>query len=172
MFFGGDSYVIKYEYKNRWGGHGYIIYYWQGKHSTLDERAAAAMHAVRLDNELDGGAIQVRAVQGHEPRHFLKIFKGRMIIFEGGKGSGFKNIHDHDTYDADGTRLFRVRGTCADDTRAVQMPEKATSLASSDVFVLETRGYTYIWLGRVRWEGRCVGDGLGLICLILGCIGN
>lgn len=29
MFFGGDSYVIKYEYKNKRGGHGFVIYYWQ-----------------------------------------------------------------------------------------------------------------------------------------------
>ena len=40
--------------------------------------------------------------------------KGRIlakkIFFSGGKASGFKNITDHDTYDVDGTRLFRVRG--------------------------------------------------------------
>lgn len=29
MFFGGDSYVIKYHYQNRRGGQGTIIYYWQ-----------------------------------------------------------------------------------------------------------------------------------------------
>lgn len=29
MFFGGDSYVIKYHYVNKRGGQGYIIYYWQ-----------------------------------------------------------------------------------------------------------------------------------------------
>lgn len=31
-----------------------------------------------------------------------------MVVFLGGKASGFKNVHDHDTYDVDGTRLFRV----------------------------------------------------------------
>lgn len=29
MFFGGDSYVLKYHYQNKRGGQGYIIYYWQ-----------------------------------------------------------------------------------------------------------------------------------------------
>lgn len=29
MFFGGDSYVIKYNYVNKRGGQGYVIYYWQ-----------------------------------------------------------------------------------------------------------------------------------------------
>lgn len=148
FFFSGDSYVIKYEYRNKRGGHGFIIYYWQGLHSTTDEKAAAAIHAVRLDNELDGKAIQVRVVEGFEPRHLLKIFKGKIIVFSGGKGSGFKNLRDHDTYDADGTRLFRIRGTCEEDVRAVQMPEVAASLASDDAFVLETPAMTFIWYGK------------------------
>lgn len=60
FFFSGDSYVIKYEYRNKRGGHGYVIYYWQGLQSTTDEKAAAAIHAVRMDNELNGKAVQVR----------------------------------------------------------------------------------------------------------------
>lgn len=35
MFFGGDSYVIKYHYANKRGGQGYVIYYWQVKFRTL-----------------------------------------------------------------------------------------------------------------------------------------
>ena len=148
FFFSGDSYVIKYEYKNKRGGHGFVIYYWQGLHSSIDEKAAAAIHAVRMDQELHGKAIQVRVVEGFEPRHLLKIFKGKIIVFSGGKASGFKNFRDHDTYDADGTRLFRIRGTCAEDVRAVQLPEKASSLASDDAFVLESPLTDYIWYGR------------------------
>lgn len=146
-FFGGDSYVIRYDYQNKRGGSGTIIYFWQGKQSTNDEKAASALHAIRLDNEI-GGATQVRVVQGNEPRHFLKIFKGRMITFMGGKASGFKNVHDMDTYDVDGTRLFSIRGTCAEDVRAVQVEEVAASLASDDVFILETPAMTYIWEGK------------------------
>ncbi|KAK7862831.1 hypothetical protein R5R35_000849 [Gryllus longicercus] len=147
FFFGGDSYVIKYTYEKN-GRTGYIIYFWQGRDSTTDERAAAAIHAVRLDNELNGKAIQVRVTQGHEPRHFLRIFRGKMIIFLGGKASGFRNLRDHDTYDVDGTRLFQVRGTCDDDVRAIQVPEVASSLRSDDVFVLETPTDTYLWIGK------------------------
>jgi len=66
----------------------------------------------------------------------------------GGHASGFKNIHDHDTYDVDGTRMFQVRGTCKTDVRAVQVPEVAKSLNSDDVFVLETPKATYLWLGK------------------------
>jgi len=59
FFFSGDSYVIKYEYRNKRGGHGFVIYYWQGLQSSIDEKAASAIHAVRLDNELNGKAVQV-----------------------------------------------------------------------------------------------------------------
>ncbi|XP_071439636.1 gelsolin, cytoplasmic [Hetaerina americana] len=147
FFFGGDSYVIKYTYQKD-GRRGYVLYFWLGKDSTQDERAAAALHTVQLDNELSGKAVQVRVTQGNEPRHFLRIFKGKLIIFMGGHASGFRNVHDHDTYDVDGTRLFRVRGTCPDDTRAVQVPEVAASLNSDDAFILETPINTYIWQGQ------------------------
>jgi gelsolin len=57
----------------------------QGGESSQDERAVAAMNAVRLDNELGGKAVQVRVIQGREPRHFIKMFGGRMVVFSGGK---------------------------------------------------------------------------------------
>lgn len=80
----------------------------QGNDSTQDEKAASALQAMKLDNEVSGKAVQVRVTQGHEPRHFIKMFKGRMIIFTGGHASGFRNIRDYDSYDVDGTRLFHV----------------------------------------------------------------
>ncbi|XP_059094950.1 gelsolin, cytoplasmic-like isoform X1 [Tigriopus californicus] len=147
MFFGGDSYVIKYSYEKD-GRNGYIIYFWQGAQSSQDEKAASAICAVQLDDQLSGKATQVRVTQGREPRHFIKMFGGKMVVFSGGKASGFKNVHDHDTYDTDGTRLFRVRGTCAEDVRAVQVEEKAASLNSDDTFILETPSKTFIWKGQ------------------------
>ncbi|XP_054272999.1 gelsolin, cytoplasmic isoform X2 [Macrosteles quadrilineatus] len=146
-FFGGDSYVIKYKYHDG-PQEKYIIYFWQGKDSTQDERAASAIHASRLDSELGGRALQVRVTQGQEPTHFLRLFKGNMIVFLGGKASGFRNLRDHDTYDVDGTRLFQVRGSCKDDLHAVQVPERVTSLASNQAYVLETPGTTYLWIGK------------------------
>lgn len=89
-------------------------------------------------------------VQGHEPAHFLRVFKGRMIVFLGGHASGFKNVREHDTYDPKKQKLFQVRGTCEDDTRAVEVEAVAASLDSDDVFVLDGPGVTYMWIGKVR----------------------
>ncbi len=63
-------------------------------------------------------------VQGREPRHFIKLFGGRMVVFSGGKASGFRNVRDRDCYDEDGTRMFRVRGASAEDARATQVKKK------------------------------------------------
>jgi gelsolin len=152
MFFGGDSYVLKYSYENKEGRPAYIVYFWQGQQSSQDEKAASAINAVKVDGELSGKAIQVRVVQGCEPRHFIKMFGGKMVVFMGGKASGFNNVHDHDTYDQDGTRMFRVRGTSSEDVRATQVPEVAASLNSEDVFILETPSKTWIWVGQAATE--------------------
>jgi len=150
MFFAGDSYVLKYSYESKEGRPGYVVYFWQGSQSSQDEKAASAIVAVQMDDELGGKAVQVRVVQGREPRHFIKLFGGKMVVFSGGKASGFKNVDDRDCYDEDGTRLFRVRGTRAEDVRAVQVEEVAASLNAEDVFVLETKGDVWLWTGRVK----------------------
>ncbi|GFX69527.1 gelsolin, cytoplasmic [Trichonephila clavipes] len=146
IFFGGDSYIIKYTYRTN--GEKYILYFWQGQTSSLDERAASAILTVKMDRELGGKAIQIRVVHGQEPEHFLRIFQGHMVILMGGHASGFKNIHDHDSYDADGTRLFQVRGTNELNTRAEQVSETSDSLNSNDVFILETPSATFLWIGK------------------------
>jgi hypothetical protein len=57
-------------------------------------------------------------------------------------------VGDKDKYDTDGTRLFQVRGTTALNTRAIQVPERAASLNSGDVFILETPAKVWLWSGK------------------------
>ena len=59
--------------------------YLKGNESSQDEKAASAINAIKLDDDVGGKAIQVRVVQGQEPRHFIKMFGGKMIVFSGGK---------------------------------------------------------------------------------------
>lgn len=152
QFYGGDSYIVLYTYLVN-GKENYIIYFWLGQESSQDERAAAAMHTVALDDKYGGAPVQVRVVQYKEPEHFLQIFRGKMVIHAGGRASGFKNRFESDTYDVDGTRLFQVKGTSTLNTRAVQVEEVAASLNTNDCFVLETPVETYIWYGK-----GCSGD--------------
>ena len=52
------------------------------------------MKTVEIDDRLAGAAVQVRVVQGQEPAHFLAIFQGQLIIYQGGLSSSFdgKNL--------------------------------------------------------------------------------
>lgn len=119
IFFGGDSYVIKYSYKNKKGQQSYLIYYWLGQESSKEEKEGAANFAKKLNEEVGGKAIQVRIAHGYETRHFLKIFRGKVIIFSGGHVAGFKHVSDH----TQGNKLFRIRGTSSEDVRADQLKE-------------------------------------------------
>jgi len=146
--YGGDSYVILYTYlvNNK---QNFIIYFWLGKKSTLDERGVAAKKAVELDDSLNGAAKQVRVVHGSEPNHFMAMFGGKLIIFEGGK-AGWGQSQDEGPGD---TYLLHVRGTNQYNTKAEQVPLRAESLNSNDVFCLFSKSGVFVWAGK-----GCTGD--------------
>lgn len=54
----------------------------QGRHASQDELTASAYQAVEVDRQFDGAPVQVRVTMGKEPRHFMAIFKGKLVIFE------------------------------------------------------------------------------------------
>jgi hypothetical protein len=148
QFYSGDSYIVLYTYRPEGKSRdAYIIYFWQGRKSTADEKGASALFATKMDDDLGGSPVQVRVVQGKEPSHFCSLFKGKMVIHDGGKASGFKNSKQEDESDDDGVSLFHVRGTNEHNTRAVQVAEVTASLNSGDCFVLLTPGTIYSWNG-------------------------
>jgi len=149
QFYAGDSFLILYTYQ-RWGKESYIIYFWQGRDSSTDEKAASALWAVNFDDERGGSATQVRVVQNKEPNHFLTLFKGKMIIHEGGAASAFKNRKDQssESEDQGDNRLYHIKGTDALNTRAVQVPLAASSLNSGDCFALVTPSTLFVWRGQ------------------------
>ncbi|CAN9506309.1 unnamed protein product [Ophioblennius macclurei] len=146
QFYGGDCYLVLYTYQQS-GRPQHILYMWQGLRATKDEITACAYQAVNLDNQYNGAPVQVRVVMGKEPQHFLAIFKSKMIIFEGGTGrSGAVNPEPS-------SRLFQVRGTNEFNTKAFEVPGRASSLNSNDVFILKTERLCYLWYGK-----GCSGD--------------
>eukprot|EP00092_Neocalanus_flemingeri_P096299 GFUD01122576.1.p1 GENE.GFUD01122576.1~~GFUD01122576.1.p1 ORF type:complete len:253 (-),score=83.88 GFUD01122576.1:197-901(-) len=90
-----------------------------------------------------------------------------MVVFSGGKASGFNNVHDRDEYDEDGVRLFLVKTASGEsDARVTQVEEKASSLNSDDVFLLETPNHAMIWVGKdsVAEEYEQAERLAGLVC--------
>ncbi|OCT63426.1 villin-1 [Xenopus laevis] len=145
-FYGGDCYLILYKYLVNNKYH-YMLYMWQGHHASQDEITASAYQAVILDQEYGGQPVQVRVPMGKEPAHLMAIFKGKMVVYEGGTSRA-----DSSEIPAD-IRLFQVHGANEFSTKAFEVPVRASSLNSNDVFVLKTKGTCYLWCGK-----GCSGD--------------
>lgn len=148
QFYSGDSYILQYKYKQGTRD-AVIIYFWQGRKSSQDEKGTSALLTKQLSDELkmSPGPSQVRVVQNAEPAHFIALFKGNMVIHEGGRAGAFKNRAEADSFHSSQAALYHVRGTNQHNTRAVQVAEQASSLNSGDCFVLVTSSTAFAWLG-------------------------
>nr|XP_061836872.1 gelsolin-like isoform X2 [Nerophis lumbriciformis] len=141
QFFGGDSYIILYNYHHG-GRRGHIIYMWQGTDSSQDEIGTCAILSAQLDEELGGGPVQVRVVQGKEPAHLMSLFGDTpMVVYKGGTS------RDGGQSAPAETRLFQVRSNSAGHTRAVEVDAVAANLNSNDAFILVTPGASFLWVG-------------------------
>jgi len=126
--------------------------------STTDERGAAAIIAKKFDDDYEGKPVQVRVVQGKEPEHFFRIFKGKMLIQRGGVDSGFNRrskLSDASSFNEGWksmVQLYQVRGTNGFNTRAVEVLSRAASLNSNDVFILKSEDQCF------KWEGSGASD--------------
>ncbi|XP_063843291.1 advillin-like isoform X1 [Scylla paramamosain] len=145
-FFAGDCYIVLYAYIEGSKEH-YILYYWIGSHASQDEAGTAAAKAVELDDRLEGRAVQVRVVQGKEPPHFMAVFGGKMVIFEGGYASSFDGAGTRDQ-GRKSSYMLQVRGTTNHNTKAVEVDMRAGCLNSNDCFVVATPQLTYVWCGK------------------------
>ncbi|XP_054827114.1 villin-1 isoform X1 [Eublepharis macularius] len=145
-FYSGDCYLILYKYQVYNKIH-YIIYIWQGRHASQDEITASAYQAVILDQQYNNEPVQVRVTMGKEPVHLMAIFKGRMVVYAGGTSRA------GNTDPVPSTRLFQVHGTNEYNTKAFEVPPRATSLNSNDVFILKSQTCCYLWYGK-----GCSGD--------------
>ncbi|KAG7272768.1 hypothetical protein CRUP_015410 [Coryphaenoides rupestris] len=142
QFYGGDSYIILYNYRHA-GRQGHIIYMWQGMDSSQDEIGASAILGAQLDDELGGGPVQVRVVQGKEPAHMMSLFGGKpMVIYRGGTS------RDGGQSAPAETRLFQVRSNAAGHTRAVELEAASSNLNSNDAFIVAAPGGCFLWSGQ------------------------
>lgn len=141
FFYGGDCYLVLYTYDVN-GKPCYILYIWQGRHASQDELAASAYQAVEVDQQFGGAPVQVRVSMGKEPRHFMAIFKGKLVIYEGGT-SRKGNVEPDPP-----VRLFQIHGNDKSNTKAVEVSASASSLNSNDVFLLWTQAEHYLWYGK------------------------
>ncbi|XP_007451478.1 PREDICTED: villin-1 [Lipotes vexillifer] len=145
-FYGGDCYLLLYTYLIGEKKH-YLLYIWQGSQASQDEITASAYQAVILDQQYNNEPVQILVPMGKESPHLMSIFKGRMVVYQGGTSRA------NSVEPVPSTRLFQVRGTSTNNTKAFEVPARAASLNSNDVFILKTQSCCYLWCGK-----GCSGD--------------
>uniref|UniRef100_A0A8C9PG75 HP domain-containing protein n=1 Tax=Spermophilus dauricus TaxID=99837 RepID=A0A8C9PG75_SPEDA len=141
-----NCYLVLYTYQ-KLGRIQYILYLWQGHQATAEETKALHSNAEELDHLYQGALVQEHVTMGSEPPHFLAIFQGQLVIFQGSTG------HHGKGQPASVPRLFHVQGTDGYNTRTMEVSARASSLNSSEVFLLVTAGVCYLWFGK-----GCNGD--------------
>lgn len=160
QFYGGDSYLILYNYQHC-GKMGQIIYMWQGIDSSQHEKGALSLLAIEMDEKLGGKPVQVRVVQGKEPAQLINLFGGMpMVVHKGGTSR-----EGGQTKPAE-IRLFQLRANAAGGTRAVEVEATASELNSNDVFVLVTPATAFLWVGQGSKQAEK--RGAQQLCDILG----
>jgi gelsolin len=134
QFYEGDSYIVLKTLVTD-SGTNWDIYFWLGVNTTQDEAGTAAYKTVELDDHFQTKPVQHREVQGHESDSFISLFsgKGGIRILKGGFETGFQHVSEEQYK----PRLLHVRGTSHKNVRVQEVPLEASSLNSSDVFILD-----------------------------------
>eukprot|EP01132_Coremiostelium_polycephalum_P008457 gene8457-10388_t len=155
-FYDGESYVILYKYqkKNR---DQYIIYFWQGKNSTINEKGSSALLTVDLDDSIGGVATQIRVVQNKEPVHFIKIFGGFIIVHKGIQSDVEKRFQQ---VNEPKIKIYQLRQCHLFGTEQQQQQYHIRVLESNnedtlnfkfnsnDIYIIESLESIYIWKGQ------------------------
>ncbi|KAH3759628.1 villin 1 S-like [Pelomyxa schiedti] len=160
-FYSAESYVILYSYiwKNK---DCFLIYFWQGRNSSVLGKGTSAYMAVELDDKLKSSGMtkEVRVVQGKEPKHFLLVFSGKLIVHQG-KDPAAKEDDTHPIQlqrgnsgktkmekSSTGAILYHIQGITPPYVTAVQTAPCASSLNSGSAALVVTDDVCFIWRGR------------------------
>jgi len=150
-FYSGDCYIVLYTYHSGDKKEEYYLNYWIGKDSSVDDQVMGAELANTVWNSLKGRPVLGRIYQGKEPPQFVALFQP-MVILKGGISSGYTKIVEEKgagsgTYSPEGIALFRVSGTAIHNNKTLQVDALATSLSSTDCFVLQSGNGMFTWHG-------------------------
>jgi hypothetical protein len=141
----GDSYVLLHTQKVG-AKFSWDVFFWIGSESTQDEYGSAAISAVDLDEALGGAAVQHRECQGFESDQFCSLFsaRGGVVYLEGGVATGFHHVEVNKPDMK--PRLLHMKGRR--NVRMSQVPLRADSMNSGDVFILDCGNDIYVWNGK------------------------
>ncbi|XP_068661853.1 villin-2-like [Aristolochia californica] len=150
-FYSGDCYIVLYTYHSGEKKEDYFLCCWMGKESTQEDQMMATKLATTMHNSLKGRPVQGLIIQGKEPPQFIAIFNP-MVVLKGGLSSGYKKSVEEraltdETYTADSVVLIRISGASVHNSKVVQVDAVATSLSSTDCFLLQSGSSIFTWHG-------------------------
>ncbi|XP_063631112.1 gelsolin-like isoform X2 [Cydia splendana] len=121
----------------------YDVHFWLGRESSQDEKGAAAILSVNLDEaRFNGAAIQHREVQGYESQVFLDYFKPMIRYLDGGHASGFSKVT---TNEGSERRLFQIKGK--KNVRVIQVEAHISKMNAGDCFILDKGHDVFVYVG-------------------------
>ncbi|KAK7336546.1 hypothetical protein VNO77_17089 [Canavalia gladiata] len=150
-FYSGDCYIVLYTYHSGERKEDYYLCCWFGKDSIEEDQRMATRLASTMFNSLKGRPVQGRTFEGKEPPQFIALFQP-MVVLKGGLSSGYKkSIADKglpdETYTAESIALIRISGTSIHNNKAVQVDAVATSLNTTECFILQSGSTVFTWHG-------------------------
>ncbi|URE45115.1 Villin headpiece domain [Musa troglodytarum] len=163
-FYSGDCYIVLYTYHSGEKKEDYFLTCWMGNDSIQDDQMMASQLANTMWSSLKERPVQGCIFQGKEPPQFIALFQP-MVVLKGGISSGYKefiaekNLND-ETYTSDGIALMQVSGASVHNNKAVQVDAVATSLSSTDCFILQSGNSLFVWNGsssnfeQQQWAAR------------------
>ncbi|KAE8702548.1 Villin-2 [Hibiscus syriacus] len=151
-FYSGDCYIVLYTYHSGERKEDFFLCWWIGKDSVEEDRKTASELANSTFNSLKGRPVQGRIFEGKEPPQFIALFQP-IVVLKGGLSAGYKKSIEgkglsDETYTEDSVALFQIAGTSVQDSKALQVNAVATSLNSTECFLLQSGSSTiFTWYG-------------------------
>eukprot|EP01090_Pellita_catalonica_P003302 TRINITY_DN12975_c0_g1_i1.p1 TRINITY_DN12975_c0_g1~~TRINITY_DN12975_c0_g1_i1.p1 ORF type:complete len:792 (-),score=159.69 TRINITY_DN12975_c0_g1_i1:64-2109(-) len=147
-FYSSESYIACYQYifNNKDAA---ILYFWQGRTSSVLKKGTSAVLTIELDDSIDGLTKEIRVVQNKEPKHFLSVFAAEGMIVYLGKSDGAEGGTT-----SGGVAMFQVIGFEPPFVRCVQVQPDLHRFHSSSCFLLfkhdlmENKVKCFLWCGQ------------------------
>ncbi|KAM8924330.1 macrophage-capping protein [Pelodytes ibericus] len=138
VFHSGDTYLVLFNSLES-----NSIYVWNGRDTSVDERAAGAIYSSQLHMHMGEKPTQNRETQGHESAEFMALFPLGVTYLDGGVSSG---LHSAPTdQGASKHHLYHVKGR--KQIRAFETDLQWESFNKGDCFILDTEETIYVWSG-------------------------
>jgi gelsolin len=150
-FYSGDCYIVLYTYHSGERKEDYFLCSWFGKDSIEEDQKMATRLATTMSNSLKGRPVQGRIFDGKESPQFVALFQP-MVVLKGGVSSGYKKLIadkglPDETYTAENIALIRISGTSIHNNKTMQVDAVATSLNSTECFLLQSGSTVFNWHG-------------------------